>query len=228
MFRFLRMKWRDLMFASWPVDPRQIAGKLPSGLKLDYHHGKAWVSLVALKNEDLRPRGLPQWAGIDLPELNLRTYVTHKKGPGILFLSMDADGLFSVAGASIFYQLPYQRAEIKMVSQGGLHRFESRRRRLGKGRAMFRAQYRGEGEMQELKPGSLDAFLLERYRVYTSTPLGLGRLEVQHDPWSVQDAHVEIEENSMFKAAGLSAPKGDPVCHYAPGRNAFASPLVRA
>lgn len=226
MFEVLRMQWRDLLFASWPVDARQIAGKLPAGLKPDHHHGKAWVTIVAFKNRDLRARGLPQWAGFDLPELNLRTYVTHKKEPGIFFLSMDADGIFSVAGASIFFQLPYYRAKIDMVSHGGGHRFESQRRHLGKPRARFRAQYRGVGEEQGLKPGSLDEFLLERYRLYTSTPFGLAHLEVEHEPWRVQDADVEIEENTLFKAAGLRPSKNEPVCHFATGREVSASPLI--
>lgn len=228
MFGVLRMKWRDLLFASWPVEPRLVQAKLPDGLEVDLHDSKAWVSLVAFVNEGLRVRGLPEGFGVDLPELNLRTYVKHDGEPGIHFLSMDADGLVSVMGARVAFALPYYWARMSVNKEGGSVRFESERRHAGAPAAGFSATYRPVGEEQAPAPGSLDEFLLERYRLYTKALFGLARVDVDHEPWRVRGAEVDIARNTVFEAVGLPAPVGDPVCHYAPARDITGTPLLPA
>jgi uncharacterized protein len=72
----LEMGWRDLLFANRSVEPEVVARYLPDALSIDTYDGRAWLSVVALRNVGLRPRGAPKSMGYDLPELNLRTYVT--------------------------------------------------------------------------------------------------------------------------------------------------------
>lgn len=225
MLGVLRMDWRDLLFASWPVEPRIVQQKLPEGLEVDLHDSKAWVSLVAFENVGLRPRGTPTVLGVDLPELNLRTYVKHDGEPGIHFLSMEADGLVSVMAARFGFALPYYWARMKIDRVGDGYRFESERRHPGAPTAGFAATYRPVGEEQEPASGSLDFFLLERYRLYTKALFGLARVDVDHRPWRVRGADVEILRNTLFEAVGLPGPVGDPVCHFAPEREVVGGPL---
>lgn len=54
---------------------------------------------------DVRPTWIPEGWGFRLPELNLRTYVTHDGHNGVYFFSLDAQGIFGV-GARRFDHLP--------------------------------------------------------------------------------------------------------------------------
>ncbi len=224
----IQMEWRNLLFVSRPVQPGDLKDHLPQGLDLDLYGGEAWVSLVAFENRAIRLRGAPRFLGVDLPELNLRTYVKKDGMPGVWFLSLDADGLMSVLGARLGFALPYHRARIRMESHDGGYRFESERRHPGETRASFAATYRPVGDEQAPRPGSLDHFLLERYRLYAKTPLGLARVEVRHEPWAVQRVEAQITHDSILQAAGLPQPTGEPVYHYAAGREVVGSPLLKA
>ncbi len=46
------------------------------------YDGVGWLTTVPFVNVDTRSRGLPEQAGFDVPELNLRTYVTYEGEPG--------------------------------------------------------------------------------------------------------------------------------------------------
>jgi uncharacterized protein YqjF (DUF2071 family) len=102
----LAMDWRELLFASWPADPDAVAAHLPDALAVDTHDGDAWLSVVPFTNGAVRPRGLPAQVGVDLPELNLRTYVTLDGTPSVYFFSLDAEGVLGVLGARLFHHLP--------------------------------------------------------------------------------------------------------------------------
>ena len=88
----MHQSWRRLLFLHWEVDPAVLASRLPAGLHLDLHGGKAWLGVVPFLMCDVRPRGLPAVPGLsNFPELNVRTYVHDKNGvAGVWFFSLDA------------------------------------------------------------------------------------------------------------------------------------------
>jgi uncharacterized protein len=223
----LRMEWRNLLFASWPMEPRVVADRLPEGLIVDVHEHQAWISVVAFQNVGIRPRGVPKPLGVTLPEVNVRTYVTHAKGPGIFFFSLDAPGPLSVTGGRLAFQLPYFLARARFKEEAGRFRIESERMHPGAPSAVLAATYRPGGPERGTTPGSLDRFLLDRYRLYTRGPLGgLHRVEVEHEPWTYTDVEGTISANTMLEAAGFETPQAPPVLHFAPGREVLASPLL--
>jgi uncharacterized protein len=224
----LRMGWRDILFASWPLPPRALTPLLPKGLAVDVHKGEAWVSLVAFENKAIRVRGAPRFLGMDMPELNLRTYVRHEGVPGIYFFTMDADSWLSVMLARLGFQLPYHHAKMSMHEEAGGYRFRSQRNHPGVPDATFDAFYRPTGEKRSAQIGSLEEFLLERYRFYTVTPIGLARVEAEHAPWRFQEVDLEIREDSMFPAHGLPPPEGPPVAHYGAGVDVTVTTLMPA
>jgi hypothetical protein len=94
------MRWLDLLFAHWPVDPDALAAKLPAGLDLDLRDGQAWLGIVPFTMADVAPRGVPALGRFSqFPEINVRTYVRHGDLPGIWFLSLDAASRPTVEGA---------------------------------------------------------------------------------------------------------------------------------
>ena len=221
----LSMRWADALFAHWAVDPAVVDERLPEGLSADTYDGDAYLGVVGFQMEDIRPRGAP--IGRSFPELNLRTYVTGPKGPGIYFYNLDADDGLSVGVARRVFNLPYYRATMSVERSGDSIRLRSQRTHDGVPAADFDATYRPTGDPTPADPGTLDAFLTERYRFYVASDGGtLYAGPVEHPPWDLQSADLTIRGNDLFHANGFDHPGGDPLVHYSPGVDVRAS-LIR-
>ncbi|MFC4448970.1 YqjF family protein [Halorussus aquaticus] len=228
MVVWLHMGWRDVLFANWAADPSVVAPHVPDSVSLDTYDGRAWLSVVAFVNVDVRPRWLPAGTGIRIPEVNLRTYVTREGRPGVYFFNLDVSDPFTVLGARLTHLLPYYFASISVESRDDRVRFESRRRHPGARPARFDATYGPEGERFEAERGSLAEFLTERDRYYTESPRGrLRYADVHHAKWPLYDADATVEENSLFRANAFETPDADPICYYSPAVRVLASPSRR-
>jgi uncharacterized protein YqjF (DUF2071 family) len=221
MRSLLSMTWRDLLFAHWRVSPETVQRRLPDGISVDTYDGDAYLGVVPFVMADIRPRGVP--VGLRFGELNLRTYVNVDGRPGVYFFNLDADDRVGVTIARALFQLPYYRSEMDIETHGERDtrevRFRSRRRSSRAASAVFDATYTSTGAFESPEPDTLDAFLTERYRFYT-TDEG-GRLyygDIDHEPWSLAPAAAEIRENTLFSANGFDRPTGDP-------RLRFAAPI---
>jgi uncharacterized protein YqjF (DUF2071 family) len=225
----LAMGWRHLLFENYRIEPSVLAAHLPDALSPDVFDGSAWLSVVPFTNVAVRPKWLPESLGVRLPELNLRTYVTHDGVPATYFFSLDAQGVASVLGARIFHHLPYFYARISLGSNDGRITFESRRCHPGDRPARYEATYWPTGEPFAAPDDPLASFLVERYRFYTEAQDGTLRYtDVEHDPWTLYPADAEVETNTLCSANGFDVPAGDPVRYYSPGLDVVASPSQRA
>jgi len=218
MLSLLSMTWRDLLFAHWAVDPETVARRLPEGVAVDTYEGDAYLGIVPFVMEDLRVRGSP--FGLDFGELNLRTYVTVDGEPGVYFFNLDANDRLGVGVARRLFRLPYYRAAMDVETTGeGTDRrvtFESRRRTPGAAPARFDATYGPDGAFSESDPGSLAAFLTERYRFYTTDDGGRVYYgDVDHEPWSLAPAWADVRDETLFRANQFEPPSGDPLLHFA-------------
>lgn len=220
----LHMGWRHVLFANWPVEPAVVRGHLPDALILDTYDGRAWLSVVPFTNVDVRPTWLPDGWGVRLPELNLRTYVTHEGNEGVYFFSLDAQGILGVVGARLFHHLPYFYARISLDADGDRVRFESRRRHPGARPARVVCTYGPRGERLDAGPGSLALFLTDRHRYYTEAPSGALRYaRVDHERWPLHEATATVETNTLFRADGFADPASEPIFLYSPGVDTVAS-----
>ncbi|MFC4988844.1 YqjF family protein [Saliphagus infecundisoli] len=225
----LEMDWRHLLFENWPVDPALLRPHVPDVLDLDTHDGKAWLSVVPFVNGAIRPRGLPRWVGLSLPEINVRTYVTYQGKPAVYFFSLDAQGVAGVLGARLFHHLPYYYARISLSVEDGGVRFRSHRRHPGARPATYEATYRPTGEPFSAPEKPLAAFLVERYGFYAEDLDGNLRFTaVEHDPWTLYSAEPRITENTLLGAERFDRPDADPVSYYSPGLEVTASSSERA
>ena len=214
----LAFEWRHMLFANWPIDPGAVEERLPEALSVQTHDGDAWLSVLPFVNGDTRPRGLPAAVGVDVPELNLRTYVTCEGEPGIYFFSLDMESVPGVLGARFTHRLPYYYARMSVRERDGRVSFSSRRLHPGDRPARYRATYGPIGERFRAEPGSLAAFLTERRRLYTQGSDGAMRYtEVEHEPWPLYEADVDVAENTLFEANGFRHPAGEPTLYYSPG-----------
>jgi len=222
----LTMRWEDVCFAHWPVDPGVVAPTLPEGLTVDTRGGDAYLGIVGFRMRSIRPRGVP--IGRSFPELNLRTYVRGDDGEGVYFYNLDAADRIGVTVARGLFRLPYYRAEMRVDDRADGVRLRSRRLHRAAPPARFDATYRPETPATPVESDSLAAFLTERYRFYTESDGGrLYRGEIAHPRWELSDAALSIRENTLFEANGFDLPDGDPLVHYSPGSDVTAGLISR-
>ena len=61
----LKMRWEDLLFLHWPVEPDVVRPHLPGGLELDTYDGRAWLGVVPFTMASTRFRWLAAGADCD-------------------------------------------------------------------------------------------------------------------------------------------------------------------
>jgi uncharacterized protein YqjF (DUF2071 family) len=204
----LSQRWSDLLFAHWPVDPGRLSHCLPAGVEPDLYEGQAWVAIVAFRMVGTRPSVAPKWTALrPIPELNVRTYVRVGGVPGVWFLSLDASSPFFVSAGRALYGLPYRLARMATLRDGERTHYLSSRRG-----ARFAASYEPCGDRAQALPGSLEHFLVERYRLFSQLRGRLITAFVTHETWPLQPAKASIDVNRMAPS-GLPF-RGAPLLHY--------------
>ena len=225
----MSMSWHDLLFAHWELPADVVRPLVPSCLDLDLRDGAAWVGVVPFRMTGVRLRGTPAVPGPGaFPELNLRTYVRRDSAggprPGVFFWSLDAASRVAVRAARTWFHLPYFDAEMTCDATdsrtagdvGAPVTYASRRTHRGAPSAEFAATYEPVGPVFRAAPGSLEAWLTERYCLYAVDRRGRAlRGEIHHAPWPLQPARADIGTNTIADAAGLRLPDAAPLLHFA-------------
>ncbi len=75
-------RWRELLFLHWSFPIEELGRHLPKPLAVDTWDGRAWVGLVPFAMRDIRSAWMPEKAGLNFLETNVRTYVHHEGVPG--------------------------------------------------------------------------------------------------------------------------------------------------
>ena len=222
----MEQTWNDLLFAHWPMAPEILRPLVPQPLDLDEFGGQCWVAVAPFHMTAVRARFTPPIPGISaFPELNVRTYVTFGGKPGVYFFSLDAASRLSVWAARATYRLPYYFASMDVNEADGFIHYRSRR---DDGKALLRARYRPVKDVVLRAPGTLEHWLTERYCLYTVLRNSVFRAEIHHEPWPLQDAEAQIEENTMAGAAGITLPGIAPLLHFAKKLQVLIWPLRRS
>jgi uncharacterized protein YqjF (DUF2071 family) len=210
-------RWDNLLFAHWAVDPDAVARHFPGGVEPDTRDGVAWVAIVAFVMVGTRLPEAPTWAGLaPIPELNVRTYVRVGGEPAVWFLSLDASSrLFATVGHHL-YGLRYRVARMAVEADGSRVHYLSARPG-----AAFAATYAPSGPPVRATAGSLEHFLVERYRLFAERRGRLVTATVVHEPWPLQPATARIELNRMAPP-GIEL-EGEPLLHFVRSVHALIS-----
>lgn len=188
----MKQQWANLLFLHGRMKAEDLQKRLPKGLWIDTFENDAWVGIVPFFMNRIRPCYLPPVPGISwFLELNVRTYVHDDAGnPGVWFFSLDCNQALAVSLAQKFFHLPYEHARMQSSQQDGLIDYTCQR----DGEidiAHFRYEPCREGK--EAIAGTLEHFLLERYRLFSANEAGeIFTGDVHHAPYRFQQAHCEI------------------------------------
>ena len=211
----IRMRWLDLLFAHWPVDPAPLERLIAPELELERFADRAWLGIVPFTMDDVAPRGLPAPGRFGtFPELNVRTYVRRRDRPddrGVWFLSLDAFSWSTVRGARLVFHLPYVHARMSSRRDGDDVVYESERDDRGWPPARFSACYRPTGPIAPAAPGSFDAWATNRLRLFSvDSRRRLIHGDIAHAPWPLQPATGELGAADLVASHGIVLPDEPP------------------
>ncbi|MCC5831421.1 MAG: DUF2071 domain-containing protein [Chlamydiales bacterium] len=150
-------------------------------------------------------------------------YVKDLKGnKGVWFYSLDANHRLAVFIAKFFFKLPYFNSEIKIKKKDRQTIFFVRRKNQT---SKFILEH--ENQFYKAEEGSLEHFLIERYRLFTESKGRLFSLTVRHDPYDLAKASLIGQENHLLALDGLEFidPDIQPHVLYSPGVNVKTSRL---
>lgn len=201
-------RWIDLLFLHWEWDPGAVQATLPPGLEVDTWRGTAWIGLVPFLMRGVRPRGLPAvpWLS-DFHEMNVRTYVRDRHGrPGVWFYSLDCTQPVAVRIARAVFSLPYMDAAMSGSGPAG---YECRRAGT---RETTRLTYVAAGPERPAEEGTLEEFLVERYRLFAWKKPRLLTGEVWHTPYRISPVKWSGEPAPAMRQAGFD-PQGRAPAH---------------
>ena len=201
--------WRDITFAHWRVDPERVAPLLPDGVRPDVHDGSSWVGLIPFHmvgaGVGRGSRAIPRFG--TFLETNVRLYSIDDQGrQGVVFCSLEAEGLAVVAGANASFGVPYKWARMSREPRvlptdptGTRISYRTRRRTAAHPQSSMDVEI---GALLDA-PTALDLFLTSRFGLHTSL---LGQtlwIPNTHGPWPLRAARVTALADDLVEAAGL-------------------------
>lgn len=208
----MHQDWANLLFLHWEFPADSIQSRLPEGLYVDTFEGQAYMGIVPFFMKKVRPSYLPSLPGISwFQELNLRTYVFDKHGnPGVWFFTLDCNQWLAVKIARALFSLPYNHASMQYQRDSNQLVYTSRRRGDLEDQIFH---YPESTESTEEAPlGSLEFFLLERYRLFSQSRNGsIYQGMVHHKPYQFQHIAQSVQPTRLFSLCGFEEPNQPPV-----------------
>lgn len=204
----MRQRWDRLVFIHYAVPPDLLRPHIPPELEVDTFPDEsgeemAWIGIVAFAMRGVRFIGAPAIpTASNFLETNVRTYVHHQgREPGVWFFSLDASSILACAGARLSYGLPYYHSDMREAIRGD--RVGYSLRRYDEPQAEARIAYSFLPGLRHAEPGTLDYFLVERYRLYSIHRGQLMTGTVRHTAYPVASlSELEIESN-LLESLGL-------------------------
>lgn len=202
--------WMRLTFIHWAVEPEVVAPFMPPGVRPDVFEGKSYVALVPFSMERIGLLGAPAvpYFGTFL-ETNVRLYGVDEQGRrGVVFSSLEASRLLTVAATRVFTGLNYLWARMRLEDDGDTLTYSTRRRWPGPRGASSVVRVR-VGE--PIEPSPLEQFLTARWGLFLPDRRGRTRYwPNEHPEWPLRAATLEHLDDELVAVAGFPNLAGQP------------------
>jgi uncharacterized protein YqjF (DUF2071 family) len=218
--------WLELTFLHWAVEPERVLPHLPPGVRPDVIDGVTYVALVPFVMRRIGLLGLPgiPYFGSFL-ETNVRLYGVDEQGRrGVVFSSLEASRLLTVAAARIATGLPYLWSKMSIERSEGRIAYECRRRWPGPRGASSRVAVRIG---QQVSAGPLEHFLTARWGLHLADRRGRTRYwPNEHPQWPLFAATLESLDDDLLAVAGFPelAERAPDSVLYSPGVHTVFGP----
>jgi len=195
--------WSHLTFIHWAVAPEVVAPFMPEGVSPDVFDGQTYVALVPFAMEHIGLAGSPPvpYFGSFL-ETNVRLYGVDQLGRrGVVFSSLEAARLLTVAVTRVSTGLPYLWARMRMERNDDSVRYTTRRRWPGP-RGASSTVHVTVGEL--IEPSPLEQFLTARWGLFLPDRRGRTRFwPNEHPAWPLRAATLLQLDDQLVAAAGF-------------------------
>lgn len=205
---FLSARWRDLILVTFAIPDELAVPLVPPGCEPDRWEGRCHVSLVALRMERVRVRGIAVPGLTAYPQVNLRLYVRHDGRAAVRFVQELVPSRLLAAGARWLYGEPFRAGRIRstVTQQNGAAAVTYE---FGLDRPRWRLAVRGGAPSGVPDPASFAHWVKERTRGCGVDRSGrLRTFDVAHPPWAVRPVSG-VETRIEF--AGLYGPRWAPL-----------------
>lgn len=196
-------QWLRICFVHWAVDPGVVAPLMPEGVVPDTFDGATYVGLIPFHMRRIGLLGGPPvpWFGSFL-ETNVRLYGVDEQGRrGVVFRSLEAERLATVAVTRLTVGLPYTWARMRLTQHDDVLEYTSVRRWPSPHGAASTMRVR-VGESIEPRP--LEQFLTARWGLFLPDRRGRTRYwPNEHPSWPLRSATLEHLSDDLVAAAGL-------------------------
>jgi uncharacterized protein YqjF (DUF2071 family) len=186
--KLLIAEWRKLIMANYEIDPVILKKYLPAGTELDAWGNKYYVSLVGFMVLKTRLHGLRIPFHSDFPEVNLRFYVRSRSRKewkrGVVFINEFVPKPAITFVANKLYKERFVTCSMK-------HTYEiDHNLKIGyywkKDHNWNKLEVTADPNFYELKQGSKEEFIIERYWGCSSTDKNkTEEFQVEHPQWNI-------------------------------------------
>jgi len=195
--------WMEIAFLHWAVEPSLVAPHLPAGVVPDEFDGATYIGLIPFSMRRIGLLGGPPvpYFGSFL-ETNVRLYGVDEQGRrGVVFSSLEAARLATVALTRWTVGLPYVWSRMSLQRDGDRIRYESTRRWPGpKGASTTIEILTGEA----IEPSALEQWLTARWGLFLPDRRGATRYwPNEHPSWPLQRAELVRLDDELVDAAGF-------------------------
>jgi len=197
--------WRDLVMLSYEVNPLLLVPHVPAGTSLDFHDGRALVTVLGFRVLATRIAGIPLPLHQDFAQVSFRFYVWRQVGAeirqGAVVLKEIVPGLSMTVGARLFFGENYISAPMRHEVTEGERGWASYEWQLAN--RWNRVAATRNGAPRPALPRSIEAFVQERRWSYTRQPGGATlEYRVEHPSWEISPATAPTLDCDLAAAWG--------------------------
>jgi uncharacterized protein YqjF (DUF2071 family) len=202
---FLEAKWENLIMANYAVDPEVLKPFLPKGVELDSFDGKFYVSLVGFMFNKTKIFKIPIPYLGSFEEINLRFYVVRKEEGrikrGVVFINETVPYAPVAWMANYLYKEHYTAVRTKHKWQ-----FTESVKKINysweKGEKWNNILVNAHNQGNEMKAGTVEAFIFEHYYGYTRVNEHKTlEYRINHPSWKVNqviDYKIDCDFEKMY------------------------------
>ena len=228
---FLTARWRDLVLVTYAVPDDLALPLVPPGCDPDRRDGRCHVSLVALRMERVRVRGMAIPGLTAYPQVNLRLYVRHDGRPAVRFVQELVPSRLLAAAARWLFGEPFRTGRIlaQVTEENGAAIADYR---FGLERPRWRVAVQGGAPLPAVPgSGTFEHWVKERVRGCRTDRSGrLHTFDVAHPAWAVRPVtgtHIDVDFARMYGSSWAALDATPPVSVvYAVGSDVAVSALA--
>lgn len=192
----MQAEWSEIVSLNFQIDPAILEPRVPKGLELDFHNNETYLSLVAMRLNNVRMMGFPMPISRGFEELKLRFYVRRKVGPRYINGTCRIkDYVPNAMGAwvlSTLFKTEFARAKMRRESSGFNNPDETVVPQVQYhwkiGDSENKIKIRARARMKKTGKDTKVGFILDHNYEYAVRNSRIYEYRVQRPPWTVWDA----------------------------------------